>query len=99
AAQAEPLTKLVHEKTQGNPFFAIQFLTRLYQDRLIEFDSHAIGWKWDVQQISAHGYADNVVDLMVAKLERLPPSTREVMTLAAAIGDVVDQPTVALVAE
>jgi predicted ATPase len=97
AVEAEPLTKLVHQKTEGNPFFAIQFLTRLYQDGLIKFDRETLGWKWDVQQISARGYTDNVVDLVVVKLDRLPPATRDVMTLAASIGDVVDGQTLARV--
>ena len=34
---AIPLTNLVAQKTQGNPFFATQFLKALYQDRLINF--------------------------------------------------------------
>ncbi|MBE9119275.1 AAA family ATPase [Tychonema sp. LEGE 07199] len=34
---ARPLTDLVAQKTQGNPFFATQFLKALYQDRLINF--------------------------------------------------------------
>ena len=38
---AAPLADLVHEKTAGNPFFAIQFLTALHEERLIEFDGRA----------------------------------------------------------
>jgi predicted ATPase len=37
-ARTEPLARLVHDKTAGNPFFAIQFLTALVDERLIEFD-------------------------------------------------------------
>ena len=35
---AQPLTKLVAQKTQGNPFFSTQFLKALYDDGLITFD-------------------------------------------------------------
>ncbi|MEG4345055.1 AAA family ATPase [Microcoleus sp. A003_D6] len=35
---AEPLTKLVAQKTQGNPFFATQFLKALHDDKLISFN-------------------------------------------------------------
>ena len=38
STQAQPLTDLVLQKTGGNPFFATQFLTSLYQDGLITFD-------------------------------------------------------------
>ncbi|MEG4329015.1 AAA family ATPase, partial [Microcoleus sp. herbarium5] len=35
---AQPLTELVYEKTQGNPFFSTQFLKALHEDGLIIFD-------------------------------------------------------------
>ncbi|MEG5001878.1 trifunctional serine/threonine-protein kinase/ATP-binding protein/sensor histidine kinase [Microcoleus sp. B4-D4] len=35
---AEPLTKLVAQKTKGNPFFATQFLKALHDDKLISFN-------------------------------------------------------------
>ncbi|WP_223278346.1 ATP-binding protein, partial [Nostoc sp. 'Peltigera membranacea cyanobiont' 232] len=35
---AQPLTKLVYQKTHGNPFFATQFLKALNDDNLITFD-------------------------------------------------------------
>ena len=35
---AHPLAQLVHEKTGGNPFFAIQFLTALAEEGLLAFD-------------------------------------------------------------
>ncbi|MEH2088317.1 AAA family ATPase [Nostoc sp.] len=35
---ALPVSQLVFQKTQGNPFFAIQFLKALHQDGLIEFN-------------------------------------------------------------
>ncbi|MEA2947964.1 MAG: hypothetical protein QOI40_3294, partial [Alphaproteobacteria bacterium] len=39
--RARPLTQLVHEKTGGNPFFAIQFLTELAEEGLLAFDAAA----------------------------------------------------------
>ncbi|MEG5115325.1 AAA family ATPase, partial [Microcoleus sp. A2-C5] len=35
---SKPLKKLVYQKTQGNPFFATQFLKALHDDGLITFD-------------------------------------------------------------
>jgi predicted ATPase/signal transduction histidine kinase len=35
---AQPLTELVYQKTQGNPFFATQFLKALHEDQHITFD-------------------------------------------------------------
>ena len=36
--RAAPLAQLVHEKTGGNPFFAIQFLSALAEEGLLTFD-------------------------------------------------------------
>jgi hypothetical protein len=79
AERATPLAQLVNEKTAGNPFFAIQFLAVLADEQLITFDHDAARWSWDLARIRAKGYTDNVVDLMVGKLERLPVRTQRVL--------------------
>ncbi|MDC0672326.1 ATP-binding sensor histidine kinase [Nannocystis radixulma] len=82
-----PLARLVHEKTAGNPFFVSQFLTELHEERLIEFDGRAGVWRWDVAQIRAKGFTDNVVELMLGKLVRLPETTREALKQLACLGN------------
>ncbi|MBZ4421619.1 ATP-binding sensor histidine kinase [Myxococcus sp. RHSTA-1-4] len=94
---AAPLARLVHEKTAGNPFFAIQFLTTLHEEGLLEFDRGTSRWRWDVAKIHAKGLTDNVVDLMVRKLKRLPPATQEVLKLAACVGNTTDLHTLAVI--
>jgi hypothetical protein len=70
--RAAPLAQLVHEKTAGNPFFVIQFLHALADEDLLTFDHDTACWSWDLPHIHSKGYTDNVADLMVAKLARLP---------------------------
>ena len=94
-----PLAKLVHEKTGGNPFFAIQFLTALNEDGLLAFDPVAPAWRWDMDRIRANGYTDNVVDLMVEKLRQLSASTQEALKLLACLGNVAEIAPLALVQE
>jgi predicted ATPase/signal transduction histidine kinase len=84
---AGPLAQLVHEKTGGNPFFAIQFLTALGEEGLLRFDRDASGWIWDLGRIRAKGYSDNVVDLMVGKLSRFPSATQESLKQLACLGN------------
>jgi serine/threonine protein kinase len=55
ADSGHPLAKLVHEKTGGNPFFAIQFLTALAEEGLLRRDPDAGAWVWDSAGIRAHG--------------------------------------------
>jgi PAS domain S-box-containing protein len=94
---ADPLAQLVYEKTAGNPFFAIQFLTALTEEGLLRFDPEAAAWTWDLARIRVKGYTDNVVDLLVGKLKRLSNTTQEALKRLACLGSVVEIATLSLV--
>jgi PAS domain S-box-containing protein len=81
------LAQLLHEKTAGNPFFAIQFLSSLAEEGLLTFDHGEARWSWDLKRIHTKGYTDNVVDLMVAKLGRLPAETQTALQRFACLGN------------
>ncbi len=95
--RARPLAQLVHEKTAGNPFFALQFVTALAEEGLLAFDPDAAAWTWDLARIQATGYTDNVVDLLVGTLHRLPATTREAVHLLACLGHRAETATLQLV--
>jgi len=82
-----PLADLIHEKTSGNPFFAIQFISTLADDGLLKFDYRERRWVWDLLRIRDKGFTDNVVELMVEKLKRLPPETQKVLQQFACMGN------------
>src|SRR5437870_2437281 len=84
---AAPLSELVHDKTEGNPFFAIQFISALVEEALVSFDHGSGRWHWDLRRIRSKGHTDNVVDLMVGKLSRLPIVTRELLQQLASLGN------------
>ena len=81
------LAKLIHEKTAGNPFFAIQLIFVLVEEGLLRFDHGEARWSWDLNGVSAKGFADNVVDLMVGKLNRLPVETQHALQNLACLGN------------
>ena len=85
-----PLARLVHQKTGGNPFFAIQFISALAEEGLLTFDHDAARWRWELDRIHAKGYTDNVVDLMVGKLTRLPVGTQAALQQLACLGNVAE---------
>ena len=95
--RAGPLARLVHQKTGGNPFFAIQFLTALAEEGLLVFDRDAARWTWDVGRIRAKGYTDNVADLMLGKLRRLPAATRAVLKQLSCLGSSAPIATLTLI--
>ncbi|MGX6998153.1 AAA family ATPase [Caballeronia sp. KNU42] len=81
------LAQLVHEKTAGNPFFVIQFLHALVDEGLLGFDHDTARWLWDLPNIHGKGYTDNVADLMIAKLARLPAETQQALQQFACLGN------------
>ena len=97
--RATPLAQLIHGKTAGNPFFAIQFIYALAEEALITFEHAATRWRWDPDAIRAKGYSDNVVDLMVARLNRLPATTQKALLQFACIGNSADDATLSAVLE
>jgi predicted ATPase len=84
------LAHLILEKTGGNAFFAIQFISTLAEEGLLTFNYDKGQWRWDLNRIRAKGYTDNVVDLMVGKLNRLPIGSQKVLQQLACLGDNTD---------
>ena len=94
---AGPLALLVHEKTGGNPFFAIQFLASLAEEGLLRFDRGAAAWIWDLDGIRAKGYSASVVDLMVGKIRRLSGRAQTALQQLACLGNVAEIATLSVV--
>ncbi|GIK40067.1 MAG: hypothetical protein BroJett011_39000 [Chloroflexota bacterium] len=94
---ALPLSKLVYQKTQGNPFFNNQFLKALDEEGLITFNDELKYWQCDLVQVKALALTDDVVEFMAIQLQKLPPETQEVLKLAAGIGNQFDLGTLAIV--
>ncbi|MCL1464628.1 trifunctional serine/threonine-protein kinase/ATP-binding protein/sensor histidine kinase [Argonema galeatum] len=96
---AQPLTELVYQKTQGNPFFATQFLKALHDDGLITFDWNIRYWQCDIAQVRALAITDDVVEFMALQLQKLPIATQSGLKFAACIGAQFDLATLAIVSE
>ncbi len=97
--RARPLTRVVQEKTNGNPFFMHEFLKALYTEGLLQFDYTSGKWQWDLEQIRAKEITDNVAGLLSIRVNRLPPKTQEVLKVAACIGNQFDLDMLAMIAD
>ena len=93
------LVELIEQKTDGNPFFVRQFLNTLHQEQLLQFDRCHRCWDWDIQRIEGLNITNNVVDLMIRKLQQLPAAAQDALRLAACIGNRFDMDTLAILHE
>lgn len=83
----KPLAQLVFQKTSGNPFFINEFLRTIYQENLLTFNRQQKCWQWNLTHIDSRGITENVVDLMLGKLRKLPETTQKPLRLAACVGN------------
>ncbi|WP_341530501.1 serine/threonine-protein kinase PknK [Nostoc sp. UHCC 0302] len=94
-----PLAELVLRKTGGNPFFVNEFLKTLYAENLLSFNLEHFSWQWNITHIESKNITDNVVELMLGKLKKLPPKTQQVLQFAACIGADFDLSTLSIICE
>lgn len=97
--ELDELAGMIFSKTDGNAFFAKQFLETLYHENQLTYSGRKRLWQWDMEQIKALGVTDNVVELLCGRLELLPEETVRLLKLAACIGARFELNTMALVAE
>ncbi|MBD2524669.1 AAA family ATPase [Nostoc sp. FACHB-133] len=93
------LAGLVLRKTEGNPFFVGEFLRMLHSENLLTFDAEHLCWQWNIADIQAQDITDNVVELLLIQLNKLPENTQQILQLAACIGAEFNLDTLAIVCE
>jgi predicted ATPase/two-component sensor histidine kinase/tRNA A-37 threonylcarbamoyl transferase component Bud32 len=91
------LADLVLAKTDGNPFFVNEFLRALYIEQLLTFDYQTSEWQWSIAEIQQRNITDNVVELLIQKIQRLAQTTQDALRQAACIGNRFDLQTLTFV--
>jgi len=93
---AQPLAELLFTKTHGNPFFINEFLKSLYSEELLTFNSQKGIWQWNLGNIQERNITDNVVEMMLGKVQKLSKTTQKILQLAACIGNQFNLQTLAI---
>ena len=88
----------VHARTQGNPFYTIEFLKHCNDKELLYYNQGEMRWEWDENGICNSPISDNVADYLVGKIETLPAATKDLVKIAACIGNHFDLNVLAAVA-
>ncbi|MFN8456843.1 MAG: AAA family ATPase [Anaerolineae bacterium] len=105
----ETLTQLLYHKSGGNPFFLTTLLHNLYDDGLLtpvplgnaweSKPTAGLRWQWDLTAIQQARLSDNIIDLLLYKLERLPDTSLQLLKQAACLGNSFTLTTLALVSQ
>ncbi|NSW90688.1 MAG: AAA family ATPase [Firmicutes bacterium] len=91
------LAEVLYRKSGGNPFFLGQLLTLIHDEGFLYFNTQEGCWKWELEAIQKLQPGEDVLETLLKKLQRLPEETREIMKLAACIGNRFDLETLAAV--
>jgi predicted ATPase/signal transduction histidine kinase len=79
------LAHVVERKTGGNPFFVRQFLVAMIEEASLHFDADQGAWAWDLPSIEAKCPTENLADLLLERVERLPASTQSALESLACL--------------
>jgi len=82
-AALQPLTRLLIERTQGNPFFLEESVRALVETRALSGERGAYQLTRDVTAIEV---APTVQAVLAARIDRLPPEDKRLLQSAAVIG-------------
>eukprot|EP00546_Thalassionema_frauenfeldii_P021998 CAMPEP_0178898092 /NCGR_PEP_ID=MMETSP0786-20121207/2130_1 /TAXON_ID=186022 /ORGANISM="Thalassionema frauenfeldii, Strain CCMP 1798" /LENGTH=1030 /DNA_ID=CAMNT_0020568755 /DNA_START=121 /DNA_END=3212 /DNA_ORIENTATION=+ len=79
------LSKLILHKTQGNPFYILQFIDSVKKNGMLTKDINS--WIYDVQRISRETVlSEPLVELLSLKVQRLAWETQEILKVASLLG-------------
>jgi signal transduction histidine kinase len=93
-ARARELAQAVIELTGGNPFDTVEMVNALRKEGVLGMATS--GWQWSNPAIRHFVGTSNVVDLLAARIARLPPASRELLECMSCLGNEVDSTLLAV---
>ncbi|WP_031481570.1 AAA family ATPase [Maridesulfovibrio frigidus] len=97
--RAGELTKLIFNRTGGNPLFVREYLRNLYRADLIKFNYDKSRWEWDINAIREMSIDGNIVELMADKINNLSIEGQSILKVASCIGGKFDLKTLIAVVD
>mmetsp|Transcript_33625 Transcript_33625/g.81470 ORF Transcript_33625/g.81470 Transcript_33625/m.81470 type:complete len:1082 (-) Transcript_33625:65-3310(-) len=92
------LAEICLKRTEGNPYFLIEFMHMLRQRGLLKFNMGLLHWKWDVAKIEdATMSTPNVVFLLQSRMRKLSEEMQQLLQYAACLGASFDLSTLQLI--
>ncbi|MFB9448177.1 diguanylate cyclase [Dactylosporangium vinaceum] len=91
-ARAADLAAAIGRHTGGNPYDTVELVNALRRERVLTLE--ASGWRWDPAAVRGHIGHAGVLDLVIARIEALPPGTRDALQTLACLGGEIDLATI-----
>jgi len=95
--EVDDLAEVLLAKTQGNPFFINELLKKMYHENHLKFSYETRKWQWDLEQIRQEPVTENVVNLLVKRIQKLSKEVRELLEVCALMGHTFDLNTISVI--
>ncbi|HVT71212.1 MAG TPA: AAA family ATPase, partial [Trebonia sp.] len=82
--RAAELAAAIGARTGGNPYDTVELVNELRREGVLALGPD--GWTWNGEAIRRFVGRSDVVDLLAARLQRLPPPTLELLEIVAYLG-------------
>ena len=90
-SETKELSDLVSRKTGRNAYFVTQYMEHLQRESLLAFSFQSNQWEWGLEEIKGRtDVSDNVVPLLIKKINSMPDDVQTVLMMASCLGFVVD---------
>jgi predicted ATPase/signal transduction histidine kinase len=86
--RALELAEALNVLTGGNPFDTVEMINALRADGVLSLKE--AGWHWNEVKVRHFVGRGNVVDLLAARISRLPAASRELLEFMSCLGSVVE---------
>ena len=92
---SEPLSDIIFQKTKGNPFFVLAFMSSLLDRGLLEYSINTRRWVWDEDDVSSMDVTGNILYLLSSKMSGQSTNIQSALKIAACFGIKIKQSVVA----
>ncbi|GAA1578263.1 hypothetical protein GCM10009827_120000 [Dactylosporangium maewongense] len=82
--EAAGLVEVIEPHTSGNPYETVELLNALRRDEVLT--ATTAGWRWNKTAVRTHLGQSDVAALVAARVEALPPSSRQLGEAMACLG-------------
>lgn len=95
---SKQISKVVYEKTMGNPFYSIQLLQAMLSEGVLKCHKSTNRWLFKLDRATSFTHADSIVHLMIHRMRKLSLDAQALLATAAFLGDRGEIQELALVA-
>ncbi len=82
--EVKGISRVVYQKSKGNPFFAIEIVKQLVDEKVIEYEDN--GWKINNEALENMEIAPTILDIVMRRILLLNEKEVKVLSYAAMIG-------------